>query len=437
MDTISKLKCLFLLLLIIPTCAFSQSAPTGYVDLAGWVKGTDGIYSRAFEGSTRTSPLAGTLKVIGDAPVHTSKGAFTFNVERTAAVDVGRIGAGVAKLARVLGPVGMATTAAALVCELTDICNQAGQWMMNPPATSYEPNSYPATNGQWWGWGSSYYPSPEAACRDPQRLLVNVGSDFTFDHTEYVDDNTYKCFAKRITGSGVFYASNTSKIAGCAPGYTLSGANCLKNGVTPVPATNTDLDNAASKLNDQRFVPELIDKQVDIPIGLPTITNAPKAIISQDTSVTKDANGNVTGTKVTATEAEIVDAATAESPGKVIVKETSTVTNYDINNTVINSTTSTSYTNQPPPDKPVDPITISFDDVPDDAIEHQDVDAELETPESWGDGFCPADETIDYHYGTLTFDFQPTCDFAIGVRPVLIFMASITALFIVAGVKVE
>ncbi|WP_371116310.1 virulence factor TspB C-terminal domain-related protein [Nitrosomonas sp. Nm166] len=75
--------------------------------------------------------------------------------------------------------------------------------------------------------------------------------------------------------------------------------------------------------------------------------------------------------------------------------------------------------------------------VPDEQIEQQDVDADLETPESWGAGFYPVDETINYRYGMLTFDFQPTCDFAIELKPVLLFIASLSAMFIISGVKVE
>lgn len=422
MDTIPKLKFLVFLLFIIPTSAFSQSAPTGYIDLAGWVKGADGTYSKAFEGANRSAPLASSLKVVADTGVQTSKGFFSIPIEKTANVDVSRVGKAVRGLAVLSGPVGMTVAAASLVCELTNICNQAGSWLTTQVETLPNPDTdlwfcshASSMQGTINQCKANYY-----ACNSPNRLcsgdaVVEGGYGYKFKMSQKSDGF--------INGYADMYR-NTKWV----PSST----------GTPTPTTDTDWDNATSKLNDQRFVPELIDKQADVPTDLPTITNAPKAIISQDTSVTKDANGNVTGTKVTSTEAEIVDAATAESPGKAIVKETTTVTNYDINNTVINSTTSTSYTSQPPPpDKPVDSITISFDDVPDDAIEHEDVDAELETPESWGDGFCPADETIDYHYGTLTFDFQPTCDFAIGVRPVLIFMASITALFIVAGVKVE
>ena len=444
MDTLPKLKRLLFVLLcfLYPSISFATlGSGVGEINLAGWIKGADGVYSRAFSdgNGTRAMPTNATVNSTSTALVQTSKGITAIDIVKTANVNTARLGSAMIGLAKKAGPLGMTLTAASLVCELTEICNQAGKWMMNPPASPTAPNSYPATDGKYWGWGTTYYPTIQGACSDSARLAANVGtsSSFTFDHSVDLGGGQYACFVKRASDGQVFAASNTNKVSGCAPGYTLTGSNCLKNGVVPVEATNTDLDNAASKLNDDRVTPHLIDAGEDVPTGVPTITNTPKQVISEDTAVTKDQNGNATGTKVTTTEAEIVDAATAESPGKAIVKETTTVTNYDINNTVINSTTSTSYTSQPPPNNPADQITISFDDVPDDGVEHEDVDTELETPQSWGDGFCPADETIDYHYGTLTFDFQPTCNFAIGVRPVLIFMASVTALFIVAGVKVE
>ncbi|MBA3754956.1 MAG: hypothetical protein H0X02_01420 [Nitrosomonas sp.] len=433
MDTLPKLKHLVFFLLLFPSIAFAQAAPTGYVDLAGWVKGVDGSYSKAFDGSTRTSPLAGTLKAIGDTTVHTSKGAFTISVEKTATVDLSRIGSAVAKLAKVAGPLGIAATAASLVCELTTICNQAGQWMLGAdPALEGYPSTTPVY--RWGGYGG-LYPNPQTAC--DASVKAHYNGAYSANPIPYQgQDNYYDCQFKDQIGNPIGgYAPRSS---GCADNYVLNGSQCVLQGNSqPRSPTTSDWDSKLSLLNDSRFIPELIDKLADIPTGVPTITNTPKKVISEDTAVTKDQNGNATGTKVTTTEAEIVDAASAESPGQAIVKEKTTVTNYDINNTVINSTTSTSYSSQPPPDKPADPLTISFDEVEDTGIEQQDVDADLEAPESWGDGFCPADETIDYHYGTLTFDFQPTCDFATDVRPVLIFIASITALFIIAGVKTE
>jgi len=418
MDIIPKLKYLIFLLLFIPTLAFSQAAPTGYVDLAGWVKGVDGTYSRAFEGANRTAPLASSLKVISDAGVSTSKGYFTIPVEKTAIVATSRLGSAVVGLAKKVGPLGMALSAASLVCELSNICVIDGKWNIG-----YVNETMPSGSTQWSCSGFGI------------KTLTDCKTSI---HQCYT--GTYTCFNDSVASNGLSYTfqkkytSDGQLIGTVTLTRTTAWTPTQNPGSAPI---DTDWSTAATKLNDDRFVPELIDKQADIPTGLPTITNTPKATISQDTSVTKDANGNATGTKVTTTEAEIVDAATAESPGKAIVKETTTVTNYDINNTVINSTTSTSYTSQPPPNNPADQITISFDDVPDSGIEQQDVDADLQTPESWGDGFCPADKTIDYHYGTLTYDFQPTCDFAIEVKPVLLFIASITAMFIISGVKVE
>ncbi|PTQ76466.1 hypothetical protein C8R26_11759 [Nitrosomonas oligotropha] len=441
MDTIPKLKILVFLLLSIPTLAFSQSAPTGYVDLAGWIKGTDGVYSRAFSdgNGTRATPTNATVTSTSTALVQTSKGITAMDIVKTANVNTARLGSAMVGLAKKAGPVGMTLTAAALVCDLTTICKDlAGNWSITSNDSLPDYPSTTATVGYYFVAGinsSPYrYPSPEVACSSAASKDKFWGNGFTGSGS---GTGPAACTVTK-TADGTTNKTSISYASGSCPEfYSSSGSSCVLNGAVPRSPTDTDWDAKKDKLNDDRVTPHLIEAGEDVPTGVPTITNTPKKVISEDTAVTKDQNGNSTGTKVTTTEAEIVDAASAESPGKAIVKETTTVTNYDINNTVINSTTSTSYASQPPPNNPADQITISFDDVPDDAIEHEDVDTELETPESWGDGFCPADETIDYHYGTLTFDFQPTCDFAIGVRPVLIFMASITALFIVAGVKTE
>lgn len=76
------------------------------------------------------------------------------DIVKTANVNTARLGSAMVGLAKKSGPLGMTLTAAALVCELTEICNQTGQWMMNPPASPTQPNSYPATDGKYWGWGT-------------------------------------------------------------------------------------------------------------------------------------------------------------------------------------------------------------------------------------------------------------------------------------------
>lgn len=422
-----------------PSLCFSE---IGAVDLAGWIKGADGTYSKAFTNADGTSSrisLTSAPKGItttSTALVQTSKGITAMDIVKTANVNTARLGSAMVGLAKKAGPVGMTLTAAALVCELTDICNQAGQWMMNPPAPSYEPNSYPASNGQWTAWGSRTVATPEGGCRDAERITVSVGSttEFTFDHIEYIDDNNYKCFAKRITGSGVFYASNTSKIAGCAPGYTLSGANCLKNGVTPVPATNTDLDNAASKLNDDRVTPHLIEADEPLPTdSVPTLTPGQKKGLGLDSVPTKDSNGNVTGREDTMTEIEAVDAGTSDNPGRVIIKETKTTIKYDTNNTQISSTTNTSYTNQPDTKQPSG-FTISFDTVPEATLPTYNVPNTFGST-SWGSGSCPPNIDVPLLHMTMHIPTQPVCDTAVMINPFVLLISTLIGIYIIAGVR--
>ena len=49
------------LIISLPNFVNAQSAPVGAIDLAGWIKGADGTYTKAFGGSsvTLTSPPSG------------------------------------------------------------------------------------------------------------------------------------------------------------------------------------------------------------------------------------------------------------------------------------------------------------------------------------------------------------------------------------------
>ena len=310
-----------------PSLCFSEAAPVGAVDLAGWIKGADGTYSKAFtnaDGTASRVSLTSAPKGItttSTALVQTSKGITAMDIVKTANVNTARLGSAMVGLAKKAGPLGMTLTAAALVCELTAICNDAGKWMMNPPDTPDAPNSYPAADGQWWGWGTTYYPTVQAACSDRARLDANFGAGHgSYDHNEFIDSSTYRCFGKNDGGS-VFNIGNTNKLPGCAPGYVVTGSNCVKNGLTSVEATNTDLDNAASKLNDDRVTPHLLDAGEALPTdSVPTLTPGQKKGLGLDSVPTKDSSGNITGREDTVTEIEAVDAGTSDNPGRVIIK---------------------------------------------------------------------------------------------------------------------
>lgn len=428
------LSALILLLLLIPGQATATGEP--YIDLDGWSKGTDGTYTQKFGSSTVTLTSAPKgITTTSMALVPTSKGTFELPISKTATVDTARLGANVASFAKKVGPLGMALTAADLVCTLSNICNQAGQWMMagSDPLPG-QPNSYPATDGKWWGWNSSYYSTVEGACSDPARLAANVGTGYVFDHSEIVTADTYKCYARRLSDSLVFYASNATRSSGCASQYTLVGTDCVKDGVTQSHvATDSDWTSKQSLLNDDRFTPHLLDASEALPVGLPVTPAGQTLKIGQQSTPVRDASGNVTGRDDSVTTIEAVDAATAEAPGRVIVKETTTTTRYDNNNTVINTSTSTSYSATPTESKPQN-YEIKYDTVAPAELSTYQIPNTF-TNTSWGSGTCPSDITVVTSIKTFAIPSQPICTAAEMLHPFVLLLATITGIFIISGVR--
>lgn len=319
---------------------------------SGIVKGSSGQYYLV-EGSKVTQiPESQALKLQHKFPIATSKGPQQVEFVRGTTAHLPKVGNAVGTFAKRVGPVGVALATADLICELSNICNQAGQWMMSgTDPLPGQPNSYPVSDGKWWGWDQRYYSTIQAACSDSVRLTVNVGAGSIYDHNEYVNDVTYKCFAKHPNGN-VFYASNTTKSTGCANGYTLNGTTCEKTGSTQShPATAQDWTNAETALNDQRFVPDLIAANEKVPIELPTMAINPiRQQISKTSEPTMNSNGTQTGTKEQLTELVLTDASTTDKPNQIDVKEETTTTYRDINGAVIGTiTTSTTEVNQQQP----------------------------------------------------------------------------------------
>ncbi len=424
------------LFVFLPSLALA--AEPGEIDLAGWVKNTDGTYTKAFGDSkvTLTSPPQG-IKTTSTATVNTSKGLIPFEISKTANVDVSRVGKAVRGLAVAAGPVGMTLTAVSLVCELSNICNQAGQWMVpgSDPLPG-QPNSYPVSDGKWWAWDYRYAATVQAACSDTVRLTQNIGAGSTYDHYEAIDGNpnTFKCYGKHPNGT-VYYASNTGRSSGCADGYTVNGTMCDKTGSTqPHAATSSDWDAKQSLLNDTRFIQELIDKAADVPIdGVPTLTPDQKKRLGVDSVPTKDAQGNVTGREETVTEIEAVDAATTTNPGKVIIKETKTTVRYDTNNTQISTNTSTNYTNQPETTKPTG-FEIKFDEIAPATIQNHNVSTTFNA-DSWGTGTCPPDIEVALSQFTFSIPTNPICTLADMIKPFVLLIASVIGIYIISGVK--
>lgn len=426
-----------LVLLLLSSFAFSQSAAVGQVDIAGWIKTAEGTYTKAFGDTKLTleSPPQG-VKATTSLNVNTSKGLVPFEVSKTANVDVSRIGKSVGSLSRLAGPVGLTLTAASLVCELTTICNQAGQWMMQIAEDPENPNSYPVTDGKWQGNTPSTYPSATAACSARDFLDINYGTDFSHDHMEFIQEGVFQCFGFRTTQpeGGSYPGTYVTKISGCATGYVLSGSDCNKEAATTRPVTNEDWAAKESLMNDDRFIPELIEKGAQVPVsGLPTLTAGGMKQLGLDSVPTKDTSGNVTGRADTTTSIEAVDAGTSDAPGRVIIKETKTTINYDNSNTQISTSTSTSYSNQPQEKEPSQ-FTISFDTVPEATLPAYIVPNTFAS-DSWGSGSCPANIPVAISQFAFEIPSQPVCDTAEMINPFVLLLAAIASVYIVSGVR--
>lgn len=163
-------RLIFLLCCLYPSITFATlGSGVGEVNLAGWIKQTDGTYAKAFTNAdgtgskvTLTSAPKG-ITTTSTALVQTSKGAIGMDIEKTVNVATSRLGPAVAAFAKKAGPLGMAVTAASLVCELTNICNQAGEWLMKTPGL-------PDGNSMWICYGSTELSLN--VCRNDQTLGV-------------------------------------------------------------------------------------------------------------------------------------------------------------------------------------------------------------------------------------------------------------------------
>lgn len=431
---VNFLRCLVSLLF----CASSSyAAEPGEIDLAGWVKNAEGTYTKAFNDSNGTSRVTlnsppTTLSTTSTALVNTSKGVQSFDITKSADVDVSRVGKAVRGLAVLGGPVGMAVTALSLVCELTDICNIDGVFKTVSSPTG---SAAIETHTGWCinnGGGTPCYPDKDfrAAVQAANACFAANPSNCEFGDSEpRYNAGTLVGLNYRIKfkSDGSFSTSYQGTMMG----------SYVPPAPTSAPTTTADWDAKQSLLNDSRFVPELNEKGIPIPTsGIPTLNADQKKRLGVESEPTKDSQGNVTGRQETVTEIEAVDAGTTDKPGKVIIKETVTKIQYDNNNTQVSSNTSTSYSSQPQTENKPQTFEIKFDEVPPAELPTHNVVATF-SHTSWGNGSCPPDIPIALPFtgANLLIPTQPVCSTAEQINPFVLLLASIAGIYIVSGVR--
>lgn len=401
--------------LLFPFLFFSNLSFASIVDLAGsgatWLRDTNSENLMRLTPNSSAVLSGNNLTLVEKVNIPTSKGLFAVDFQRTAAVDINRVGKAVGAAARSLGPVSLGLTAASLICELTTICNQAGEWF----------------------FGSEVTEITSLTC-------ANVGSGtVTFLSGGFY--NKYKIIPKNQCGGVVpsgwgIVATCSPSIHGCAFGDDMikeSAGSPVSQAQTPRVPTSEDWSTNEPLLNDSRFISTLLDKNQPVPVQAPSITIPQKFPIGNQTTTLKDGNGNTTGTQTTTTEAEITTPSAAEnpsgSPSVIRITETSITNNYNINNELTSSTTTTTGGTEKPQQQSYE---IEIDNVNPDTLQEKPVSFPFDT-NSWGSGSCPADRTVNYHYGSLNLTFQPACDYATGIKPIVLILAGFVAMYIISG----
>lgn len=390
-------------------------------------------------------------------PINTSAGVKQIAVNRAAAINMGSLGATVAKFARVAGPVNMGITAATLICTLSDICQNATTQLWEKKA---DPglSGYPATTPDTYGWYSNGWnssvtqaamsiraPTPAVSCENLVRVMNSdpywAGSRTYGPITGSVTSSTATTmfcgviFHNNVTPSPVTNYPAQASLGACPMGYSANpqGGCTLNGNSVPHPVQDSDWTAAAAKLGDAAFVQSLLDAAEPVPVTVPPRVADTDTVISTTSVPTLDGQGNTTGRIETTKTVRASDQSSGASPNSFTVTENSTSITYNISNQVINTTNTSTPLIPPAPVAPVaEPTT--FDGVTDATIQTVQVNPPSDSS-SWGEGSCPAPQTVVTHFGSLTIPTAPACDFATMIKPIVLLCASLAAMFIVSGIK--
>lgn len=402
MDTLSKLIiCVILGAFYIPTATAYE-----FHDPYPNVKVIDGDVhiQRPGGGTTLAYPNAGISKEI---PVNTSKGGYLVPVEKTFPVVPAKVGKAATRFLKTLPVIGTAISLYDTVCDLTDICidlEDSGRLMYRTYA--------------------GYIIASSMSCDVP----------FMVEHI-VVYPASYVRFMKAEVSSPLYGYTHNSPCTG-QPGYrvlytTVYSTILPPNGSQYRELTESDWTSAESKLNahPQQTAEALYNSDAPVPVDASTQSAPVTQQIAQTSTQTKDALGNVTGTQVETKIVKVEDTSTTNNVTYNIT-EITTITHYNENNEITGTETSTS--DNSPPNTSTD-TTISFDDVPPDNLETEEPSFDLGDPVSWGEGTCPPD--VDLGIYGLSISYAPACDTAEMLRPIFLLLASVSAMFIVAGVS--
>lgn len=350
-------------------------------------------------------------------------------ITKTAAADIPKVGAALSKFAQRVGPLSMALATADLICTLSDICKNASG--IFDKVTSLTGVDAVKTHVGWCvsnGGTTPCYPDKDFddAVKQANACLQSASSNCVVDGVR-----------EKLSGStliGLEYRFRFISDGSYSPYFpaTFMGSY-VPPPATGAPATASDWTTAETALSTPAGADRLAAELEPLPIKAPSVFAPISVPLGTATTTNKDALGNATGTQQTTRRMDIEDAATEAEPYRVTVKETETVTNYDLNNSPISSTETVKQSDTPSEPPPPEDIEIDFDESVDRDLQTFEVPGLFSYTPFGGAGSCPADVTENTKFGNVTMSYAPVCRVAEGVKPFVILLAIISAFFIVSG----
>lgn len=446
MDTFARL-----ILVVVLGAFYAPSHSATYTPDFGELKVIDGDLHMT-RGNGATSIMYPDAWLSKDLNVSTSKGNFPVPLEKSFPIPPSKVAKAATRFLKTLPAIGTAVAIYDTVCDISGICRdvESGDLMYAPEL----PAGLPIT-GDSGGWQGPYYESANAPTLPLLCQMDSFKQLFHYAYWKLIYQSSYPYIGSDGKTFGTCVYTDTSQsppeeyvrdsfarlVSTCSEGYSKVDGVCKHNSA-PRPVEETDWTAAETKLSaqPQQVAEALYNSDAPVPVDASTQSAPVVKQISQTSTQTKDAQGNVTGTQVATTSVKVEDTSTASNV-TYNVTETTTITNYNENNEITSTQTSTSDNQPPEPPKPPEPedVTMNHGGVPEIPLLTQviDVQEELDNNQQtpWSAGTCPAD--IDLGIYGLEFSFAPFCTFAEGLRPVVLTLGAFLSFYILAGFKFD
>lgn len=291
-----------------------------------------------------------------------------------------------------------------------------GQWTKRQPDTPLPGNLI---------WQSSsdascrgYDPLATAQCGAPGGVNFTVSESFA---------GLIKYSFER-PGSGWFstVVVQTSTTPACPDGTIQNGSLCVGQ---PVPATQSDWDSLASKPLTDAAASDAAQRGVALPLESPQF-NPPYQDVPLGDPVTDPVTGQKSQPKARVTPQSDGKSANVEPFSQPLDENGQPATDPE---------TGQPKPNEAEPDK--DPCALAPDrlsciekgEAEDVDLQTQNHGAGISPVSVGGGGSCPPDKSISLHGGTAVFSYQPICQLATMINPLVIAFAWLSAGFILIG----